>query len=102
MGRFQSVARASEIPEGGCVKVDLEGAKIALFNVGGRFCAIEDNCNHRGGPLSEGTLEGTVVTCPWHGAQFDVTTGEPLRRPASVPMKIYPVQLKDGEVQIEA
>ena len=53
----------------------MENKYIALFNIEGRFFAINNVCPHRGGPLAEGSLEGPVVTCPWHGWQFDVSTG---------------------------
>ena len=58
------------------------GHQIALFNVDGTVSAIEGTCTHRGGPLGEGSLEGTTVTCPWHGATFDVRTGNHLTAPA--------------------
>jgi nitrite reductase (NADH) small subunit/3-phenylpropionate/trans-cinnamate dioxygenase ferredoxin subunit len=101
MGNFTTVARVAQLPPGGCMKIDSSGKKIALFNVDGRFCALEDNCNHRGGPLSEGELDGQIVTCPWHGARFDVTTGEPKGPPANMPMKTYTVQVVGDEVQVE-
>lgn len=75
MGEFVKVAAAAEIPPGKARAVDAGGKRIALFNVDGTFHAIDDTCTHRGGPLSEGTVEGTEVTCPWHGAVFDVTSG---------------------------
>jgi len=69
------VAKIDEIPNG-TGKVVFAGDKpIALFNINGTFYAIDNTCAHRGGPLGEGDLGGTIVTCPWHGWQFDVTTG---------------------------
>ena len=61
---------------------EVAGKKVAVFNVDGAFYAIDDTCTHRGGPLSEGQLAGQEVTCPWHGAVFDVTTGRVLGPPA--------------------
>jgi nitrite reductase (NADH) small subunit/3-phenylpropionate/trans-cinnamate dioxygenase ferredoxin subunit len=58
------------------------GHTIALFNVDGRYFAIDNQCPHRGGPLGEGTLDGRVVTCPWHGWQWDVVTGANVNYPA--------------------
>jgi 3-phenylpropionate/trans-cinnamate dioxygenase ferredoxin component len=69
------VAKKSEIVPGSCKRVDVGGKPVALYNVGGTFYASEDTCPHRGGPLGEGDLEGTVVVCPWHGWKFDVVTG---------------------------
>lgn len=75
MANFVKVAQTSEIPagQGKCVEVD--DKRIAIFNVDGKFYAIDDVCPHQGGPLGEGELDGIVVTCPWHGWEYDVTTG---------------------------
>ncbi|MBZ5686437.1 MAG: Rieske 2Fe-2S domain-containing protein [Acidobacteriia bacterium] len=73
----------------------------AVFNVAGSFCATQGKCTHRGGPLNEGKLEGSTVTCPWHGAQFNVCTGAVLRGPATEPVKTYRVTV-EGEIgQVE-
>ena len=69
----------------------------ALFNVGGSFCATQAKCTHRGGPLNEGKLEGSTVTCPWHGSQFNVCTGTVQRGPATEPLKTYRV-IVEGEL----
>jgi nitrite reductase (NADH) small subunit/3-phenylpropionate/trans-cinnamate dioxygenase ferredoxin subunit len=73
---WQSVARADEIKPGTGKTVELSGRKLAIFNVDGKFHAIDDVCPHRGGPLGEGFLEGKNVTCPWHAWEFDVTSGQ--------------------------
>ncbi|MCI0658018.1 MAG: Rieske 2Fe-2S domain-containing protein [Acidobacteria bacterium] len=70
------VAVRSEVPSGAGKVVIALGRVLALFNVDGDFFAVDNSCPHRGGPLGEGYLQGRVVTCPWHGWQFDVTTGE--------------------------
>ncbi len=75
MGNFVKVARRGEIPEGTGKTVEAGGKPIALFNAGGNFYAIHNTCLHRGGPLGEGDLEGTTVTCPWHAWEYDITTG---------------------------
>jgi nitrite reductase/ring-hydroxylating ferredoxin subunit len=82
MSEHIRIASGTEIPPGSGRLVEANGRRIAVFNDGGRFHAIDDACSHQGGPLSEGTLDGTVVTCPWHGARFDVTTGAVLGPPA--------------------
>ena len=69
----------------------------AVFNVDGNFCATQARCTHRQGPLSEGKLEGSTLTCPWHGAQFNVCTGAVLRGPAQNALKTYRVVV-DGEI----
>lgn len=69
----------------------------AVFNVAGSFCATQAKCTHRGGPLNEGKLGGSTVTCPWHGTQFNVCTGAVLRGPATEPIKTYRV-IVEGEI----
>ena len=88
MADFVKVAKTDEIVPGQGKMTEVGGKKIALFNVEGSFHAIDDTCTHRGGPLSEGSLEGNQVTCPLHGARFDVTTGEVLgpRLPKELPV----------------
>ena len=101
MGRIVKVAETKDVPPGTAMDVDLEGRSVALFNVDGRFYAIDGTCTHRGGPLSEGELDGTVVTCPWHGARFDVTTGEVLGPPAARGVGRYDVRVEGEDVKIE-
>ena len=84
MAGFVKIAKSDEIQSGQGKMIEVDGKKIALFNVDGAFHAIDDTCAHRGGPLSEGDLDRKQVTCPWHGAVFDVTTGEVLRPPPEV------------------
>jgi nitrite reductase (NADH) small subunit len=73
--------------------VEVQGKKIALFNLDGKFHAIDNTCTHRGGPLSEGELEGDEVTCPWHGAKFKVSSGEVLSPPAPQGVGSYKVRV---------
>ena len=75
MAQFVKVARVSEIPSGQGISVEVGGRQVAVFNVDGAFHALDGVCQHQGGPLGEGELSGTVVTCPWHGWEYDVTTG---------------------------
>ena len=70
---------------------------VAVFNVAGTFCATQGKCTHKQGPLKEGKLDGSTVTCPWHGSQFDVCSGAVLRGPAVDPLKTYRVVV-EGEV----
>jgi len=101
MSDFVKVAARSEISPGSMKAFDVNGRGVALFNIGGNFCAIDDTCPHRGGPLSQGSLEENVVTCPWHGWRYDVTTGACLNNP-SVSQKRYPVQVKGEDLYVSA
>ena len=67
MSTLVKVASKSEIGPGGAIKAEINGREIAIFNIDGNFYAIDDTCIHRGGPLSEGSVEDKIVTCPWHG-----------------------------------
>lgn len=80
--------------------MEIDGKAIALFNVGGTFRAIEDTCLHAGGPLHEGALDGTTVTCPWHEWRFDVATGSCEMNPM-VSLACYPVRVRGGMIEIE-
>jgi uncharacterized protein YbjT (DUF2867 family)/nitrite reductase/ring-hydroxylating ferredoxin subunit len=84
--------RVSEVPPGSVLLL----GDVAVFNVEGGFCATQARCTHRQGPLSEGVINGSTVTCPLHGAQFDVWTGAVLRGPATDPLKTYAVTV-DGD-----
>jgi uncharacterized protein YbjT (DUF2867 family)/nitrite reductase/ring-hydroxylating ferredoxin subunit len=85
--------RIGEVPAGSVLLV----GDCAVFNVEGGFCATQAMCTHKQGPLSEGSLDGTTVTCPLHGAQFNVWTGAVLRGPAKDPLRTYAVTV-DGDV----
>ena len=100
MAEFVTVSNISELGLGQSKTVQVGGVSVAVFNVGGKYYAIEDTCSHVGGPLSEGEVDGTTVTCPWHGAQFDLATGKALTPPASTGVKSYPVQVQGDEVRI--
>lgn len=75
MAHWVRIARSSECPPGSVVERVAADRVIALANVGGAYYALDGVCPHQGGPLGQGTLEGPILTCPWHGWQFDVTTG---------------------------
>jgi nitrite reductase/ring-hydroxylating ferredoxin subunit/uncharacterized protein YbjT (DUF2867 family) len=85
--------RVSDVLPGSVLLV----GEVAVFNVAGGLCATQARCTHRSGPLGEGVIDGSTVTCPLHGAQFNVWTGAVLRGPAKSPLKTYPVSV-DGDV----
>jgi nitrite reductase (NADH) small subunit len=97
---FVRAVKASEVAPGSIREVPLGGTTIALANVGGSFYALNNTCLHRGGPLGQGALEGKVLTCPWHGWQYDVTTGKTTMNPyAGVPC--YPTEVRGDEVFVD-
>ncbi len=100
MSNFIKAAGKTDILEGNGKAITLEGNTIALFNVGGTFHAIDNTCKHRGGPLGEGELNASQVTCPWHGWQYDVTTGACMTKPGVIQKK-YNVKIEGDSVLIE-
>lgn len=101
-GVFVRVARVDEIPPGGLLRVEVEGLLICLANVEGRIYAVNDDCPHIGGALSDGELAGCVLTCPVHLARFDVRDGRVLRGPAREDVPCYAVRVEHGEVYVAA
>lgn len=101
MAGFTRVAALSELPPGGALAIEVAGRALALFRVGDAVHALEGECTHAGGPLSEGDLEGCVLTCPWHAATFDVSTGKALSRPASVDLARYATRVEGDDVLVE-
>ena len=102
MAEFVTTIRTDEIKPGGMTAIDVRGTTIAVANVDGVYYAFDDTCTHEQCSLAEeGTLEGTVVTCGCHGAQFDVTTGAVLAPPAPEPVKSYPLRIDQGNLVIE-
>ena len=94
------VASKKDVPPGEARIVRVKESEVALFNVNGNFYAIDNVCPHRGGPLAEGALDGCIVTCPWHGWQFDVTTGALAMNPAEK-LKCFKVRVKGDDVLVE-
>jgi nitrite reductase/ring-hydroxylating ferredoxin subunit len=98
---FRPVCAVADLPPGQGRLVEIDGKAIALFNVAGVFHAVDDTCLHAGGPLHEGALDGTTVTCPWHDWRFDVVTGHCAMSPTAI-LARYPVRVQGGVVEIEA
>jgi len=85
--------QVSDVPPGSAALV----GDAAVFNVDGKFCASQARCPHRGGPLDKGKLDGSTITCPLHGSQFNVCSGDVLRGPAIEPLMTYRVVV-DGDI----
>ena len=100
MRRGRPAARIADVPLGGTHRVVVGEQAILLCNVDGSIHAIEDVCTHDGAPLDQGELNGVRITCPRHGAVFDVTTGAVLALPAIVPIRTFSVEVDDGDVYV--
>jgi len=100
MTEFVTVAKQSDLPEGEVRRFDFDGTAVAVANVGGTLYAFGNTCTHQGCSLGQGELDGTTVTCPCHGSQFDVTSGAVLRGPATEPVTSYAVRVEGKGIQI--
>jgi nitrite reductase (NADH) small subunit/3-phenylpropionate/trans-cinnamate dioxygenase ferredoxin subunit len=95
---YAKVGQIGDFPAGALKKVTISGEDVVVSNIGGQLYAIADKCTHRGGPLSEGELEGTTVTCPWHGGQFDMTNGVVVQPPPMTNEASYEVKVEASNV----
>lgn len=93
-----SLCPSSAVLPGRSLRVLVGAQAVAVFNVEGRFHVTDDTCTHGFSSLSEGDLDGCIVTCLWHGGQFDVTTGAAIGPPCTAPLNVYRCALRDGEV----
>ena len=90
-----------EIEPGGAAQVETGGLVLAVFRVGDEFYVTDDQCTHGPGSLHEGCLSGYEIECDFHQGSFDVRTGEVIEPPCTVPLRVYPVTVRDGRVMIE-
>ena len=101
-GPEEWTAVRGNVPTAGLVARTVEGVRVMVAtNEEGRF-ALADRCSHRGGPLSEGILDGDCVTCPWHGSQFELATGVPTRGPASIPQPAYENRVVEDKLELRS
>jgi 3-phenylpropionate/trans-cinnamate dioxygenase ferredoxin subunit len=114
MGKFIEVAKIEELKSGTMKKVFAEEHEILLAMVGDKYYATDNQCPHMKGDLSQGKLEGTIVTCPLHGSQFYISDGQVVRwlkgglmsklssaLKMSKPLRVYGVRVEDGKVLVE-
>jgi nitrite reductase/ring-hydroxylating ferredoxin subunit len=80
---------------------DLMDKEFLVVNLSGRFLCLDGRCTHAGAPLMEGSLDGTVLTCPWHGSRFDVMDGSVVGGPAKKPLNVYRSKVSDGQLFVE-
>ena len=101
VGQLHTVARVEDVPPGSARVVRAGEREIALYNVDGAFYATQGECLHLGGPLGDGKLDGPVLTCPWHGWQYDVTTGEN-EFDRALALETFEVVVENGDVKVVA
>lgn len=101
MTEFRSVAKVADIAPGEMKLVRLDGKELVVANADGEFFAFGNVCTHLGGPLEEGELEGGTVTCPWHGAVFDIKTGQVVAEPAEDAIPTFEVRLFSDDIQVK-
>jgi 3-phenylpropionate/trans-cinnamate dioxygenase ferredoxin subunit len=101
MSDFTRVCQVSDIPDPGRDVFEVDDRFVAVFHVGGEFYAIDDLCTHDGGPLGSGKLDGFTVTCPRHGAKFDIRDGRVLAMPATCDTPAHEVKVEGGEVFVK-
>jgi 3-phenylpropionate/trans-cinnamate dioxygenase ferredoxin subunit len=100
MAEWVRVAAAADCPPGNLLGVEMEGVPVVLANVEGDFYALKDQCTHQDYPLSDGELDGHRVECMYHGARYDVRTGRAVALPAIRPVKVFEVEVRDGDVYL--
>jgi nitrite reductase/ring-hydroxylating ferredoxin subunit len=100
MPRVQ-VCTVAELQDHTMRRFILNGHEVLLAKIGGQYYAVNERCTHRGGPLSEGKLEGFNITCPLHFGEFNLQTGEATSPPASDPLRIYQVSVDAGQVYVD-
>jgi len=100
MSKFVKAVKKGEIAEGSGKICEIEGKAIAVFNVGGKFYALDNTCRHQGGPLGEGFLDGKEVTCPWHAWVYNIETGACLSE-SDVKLATYPLKIEGDDILVE-
>ncbi len=97
---FVAVAEAADLADGERLFLEIDGTPIAVFNIAGRYFAIDDVCSHDDGPVAEGDLVDHSIECPRHGARFDLESGKALSMPAVVDIAAYPVRVEGEQILI--
>jgi len=100
MSAWIRIAALADFPPGSRRVVDVDGVRVAVFHIDDGFHAIEDVCTHDGGELASGELIGREITCPRHGARFDLSTGAVTAPPAYEAVAVLPVRVENGWVEV--
>lgn len=98
MADWEEIAQVSDVAAGGRLSVIVDDTPALLLRAGDDFYCLEDVCTHDGQPLTDGTLKGTTIECARHGAQFDIRTGAVLKMPATSPVQVFQIEVRNGAV----
>lgn len=101
MSEFIHAASVSEMPESGKLCLEVNDQFVVVVRIEDSYFCLDDVCTHDGGPLGEGELNDFCISCPRHGAQFDVRTGEAVTMPATEPTKVHEVRIEDGKILVK-
>jgi len=99
---FTPVLDDAALPEGKLTRAKAGEVPVCLLRRDGAITAVAEWCTHLGGPLAEGELDGTIVTCPWHASQFDITTGAVIGSPATTPLRRFETRLRNGKIEVRS
>lgn len=100
--RWVSVAPADAVPEGGTLQVSVDGEAVCLYNLEGAIYATQDVCTHAHAHLSDGFIDGDCIECPLHQALFHIPTGAVRSEPATEPLRVFPVRVVGGAIEVRA
>ena len=101
MSDFIKICATDDIGVGQAISADIDGVEVALVHAGdGNIYAIRDQCSHAAVPLSEGEVEDCTLECWLHGSRFDLRSGQPTGLPATVPVPVFPVEIRDGDIYV--
>ncbi len=100
MDKYERVARLKDLPDPGRLSVEVDELSALLIHAAGRIYCIEDVCTHDGQPLTDGPIENGEITCPRHGARFDLATGAVRCMPATQPIRTFPVEVRGDEIWV--
>ena len=102
MADFVRICSAEDVPKGAVVSADVDGTEIAVVHAeDDNFYAVRDECSHAAIPLSDGEIDGCTLECWLHGSRFDLRTGTPTGPPATEPVPVYTVEVRDGDVYLD-
>lgn len=101
MANLVKVTTVSELEEGRGRVFNVQGQQVGIFKLGDQVYGIQNICPHKGGPLGEGEVDGTVVSCPWHGWEFDLANGGVCTMNDKIAAKTYPVKREGDDIYVE-